>query len=140
MQQAILAVNLFDPFGRYQNMLARPPIAGVNDQVADRPVFVVDHEIGQMADRVITSLDVIAGKFLGIAEMRVVGDLPRSIEGVQPVHLPVDNRSRLQGCRSAQWHVSFAAGTFENLLPGKSGDRQAMISPVAMPNQFAEAA
>src|SRR5208282_5781886 len=47
---AVEPVDRYNRERRNQHALARPPIPGVDDEIMDAPVGVVDHEILDMAD------------------------------------------------------------------------------------------
>jgi hypothetical protein len=44
-------------------MLSKPPIPGVDDEIVDAPVSVVDHEILDMADFAIEGVNSVSGHF-----------------------------------------------------------------------------
>jgi hypothetical protein len=52
-------------------MLSKPPIPGVDDEIVDAPVSVVDHEILDMADFAIEGVNSVSGHFDDAAQMRV---------------------------------------------------------------------
>src|SRR5262245_41510351 len=50
-----------DPFRGDDHLLARPPVPGVDDHVADGPFTIVDEKILDVSDVAVRSLDVVTG-------------------------------------------------------------------------------
>src|ERR1017187_2134516 len=64
-----MRVNMFR---RNHDLLAGKPVAGLDDQVTNRPTLVVHYGVSDMADRSSASLDVVAAKTLCASQMRIV--------------------------------------------------------------------
>src|SRR3546814_5224263 len=77
MDLAVAPAHLVDPARRDQDPLPGPPVAGIDDQVADRPIRVVDQERLDMADVLVGGVDVVAGDVPGALQMRVARSLER---------------------------------------------------------------
>ncbi len=46
--------------GRNQDVFAEPPVAGVDDEIADVPIHIVDEEVLGMTDLAVGRVDMIA--------------------------------------------------------------------------------
>src|SRR3546814_17836573 len=77
MDLAVAPAHLVDPARRDQDPLPGPPVAGIDDQVADRPIRVVDQERLDMADVLVGGVDVVAGDVPGALQMPVARSLAR---------------------------------------------------------------
>ncbi len=63
----------------HQDFLSEPPVAGVDDQIANRPLLIINNEVRNMTNIAIASVDVIADDLLGTPQVRIV--LGRLIHG-----------------------------------------------------------
>ena len=61
-----------DPLRRDQHLLARPPIAGIDDDVANRPVFIINEKVLDVADVTIVSFDIVVCDLLRTAQMDIL--------------------------------------------------------------------
>ena len=52
-------------------MLSEPPIPGVDNEIADAPVGVVDHEILDVADFAVDGVNAVSGHFIDAAQARI---------------------------------------------------------------------
>ncbi len=66
-----LIADSFDLARRDQDFFARIPVAGFNDQIANRPTLFIDDEINDVADLSVACFDVITANGLSAAEMLV---------------------------------------------------------------------
>jgi len=64
--------HVFDPEGRDENFLSGPPVAGVDDQIADRPRFIVKDEILDVTNLAILGLDMVARHFMTAPKVMIV--------------------------------------------------------------------
>ena len=61
------------PLRSDQNMLAGPPVFGVDDEIADGPVRRANQKILDVADIAVAGVDIITGDVLNSLEARVAG-------------------------------------------------------------------
>jgi len=73
--------------------VSQPPIAGVHDEVSNRPGFVIEEKILHMTDLTIGRLDVMAGHGFAAAQMGI-GSLLRCLRFRRPL-----GHARLHGTR-----------------------------------------
>ena len=98
--------DLAPPVGRNQHLLARPPVLGIDHEVTDRPLGLVDHDILDMADASVGGFDIIAGHLVGAAELGIAKIAGLHILGVfggrgrRDRHRPCRNHPA--GCRIAK--------------------------------------
>jgi len=59
------------PAGCDQHFPAAPPIARIDDQIANFPSFVVDDEIVNMADLFIAALNLVSSNFIDTAQVDI---------------------------------------------------------------------
>src|SRR5215468_1108034 len=62
----------FDPSRRHKSLLAGEPTAGLDNDVANSPILVVDNEIVHVTDLAVGGPDVITVHFIAAAQMLVV--------------------------------------------------------------------
>ena len=65
------------PLRSDQNMLAGPPVFGIDDEIADGPVRRANQKILDVADIAVAGMDIITGDVLGCMEARVAGRAER---------------------------------------------------------------
>ena len=64
---------------RDQHALSKPPIAGVDDEIADAPVRVVEHEIFDMTDFAVDGMNAVSCHFDDAAQMRIGSPRRRAV-------------------------------------------------------------
>src|ERR1035437_9908185 len=65
----VLPVNAIDPLQGHHDLLARPPVSCIDDQVTNRPRLVVDDEVIDMANLAVHAMDMMAAYIVGTAQM-----------------------------------------------------------------------
>ena len=68
---AVEPIDRFHCERRYQHALPEPPIPGVDDEIVNTPVRIVDHKILDMADFAIDGVNTVSGHFDDAAQMRI---------------------------------------------------------------------
>jgi len=56
---------------RDQHLFAGEPVAGFDDQLTDRPAFIVHHKIADVADDPVVGLEMVAAHGLRVSQMRI---------------------------------------------------------------------
>ena len=77
IRENIAPAHALDPSRRDQNLLAKPPVAGVHDDVTNSPGLFVDEQALYVADVAIARSDVIALYRFATAQVGVVILVPR---------------------------------------------------------------
>src|ERR1035437_900594 len=67
--RGLLVTNPVNLARRYLHLFAGKPVAGLDDQLTNRPALVVHHKIADVADRPITCLEVVAVHGLRVPQM-----------------------------------------------------------------------
>ena len=68
---AVEPIDRFHRERRDQYALAKPPIPGVDDEIMDAPVGVVDHEVLDMADFAVDCVKAVSRHFVDAAQVRI---------------------------------------------------------------------
>src|ERR1700733_6337009 len=71
--QRFWPVHRVDPPRRHEHLVTNPPIAGVDDQVANRPGAILDEQVLDMADITVGRMYMIADHDRATPQVDVVG-------------------------------------------------------------------
>ena len=80
-----LIADLFNLAGWDQDFLTRIPVAGFDNEIADRPTLFIDNEISDLTDLPVARLNMIAANGLSAAEMFVF-PVFMFLVGLYPIH------------------------------------------------------
>src|ERR1700679_729915 len=65
-------IDIINPFRREDHVVPQPPIARIDDDVTDRPRFLIDYETLYVTDIAIVCMHVIAHDLVPTAQMDIV--------------------------------------------------------------------
>src|SRR4029450_13981796 len=118
-----LVTDPVDILRRNHDLLVGIPMAGLNNQVTNRPTLGVDDKIDDVADRSFAGLDGVAAKSLCALQMKIVASwltrnkMRRRWSLGKTAHAPrFESTIRLLFILSRDWLVRLNRGTVFNLL------------------------
>ena len=65
-------IDIVNPLRGYEYLMPQPPIAGIHDEIADRPGPLVDKETFDVTDIAVARMYLVAHDRIATAQMRIV--------------------------------------------------------------------